>query len=101
MYRYKHRYGTLPNLYPGSVLISWHYGLNEGGLAMAFQPSRAQKRLADAMSERRADLGLSHRDVAAQTGWSTAKISRFENTQSKLEPDDVRRLAKIYTMSDA
>lgn len=68
---------------------------------MPFQPSRAQKRLADAMTERRVDLKLSHRDVHSAIGWSTAKLSRFENTLSKLEPDDVRTLAEFYQMSFA
>lgn len=68
---------------------------------MAFQPSRAQKRLADAMTERRVDLKLSHRDVHNAIGWSTAKLSRFENTLGKLEPDDVRALAELYRMSPA
>jgi transcriptional regulator with XRE-family HTH domain len=67
---------------------------------MAFQASRAQKRLADAMSELRAAQGLSHRDVATMTGWSTAKISRVENALSRLDPADARLLAQLYKVPD-
>jgi transcriptional regulator with XRE-family HTH domain len=67
---------------------------------MAFQASRAQKRLADVMSELRAAQGLSHRDVATMTGWSTAKISRIENALSRLDPADARTLAQYYQVPD-
>lgn len=68
---------------------------------MAFQASRAQKRLAEVMSELRAAQGLSHRDVSTMSGWSTAKISRIENALSRLDPADARTLAQLYKVPDS
>lgn len=70
---------------------------------MPFQASWVQAKLAKRLRDLRQENGLSGREAAAQLGdgWSQAKISRIESTETKADPLDVIKLGKLYGLPDS
>jgi transcriptional regulator with XRE-family HTH domain len=61
-------------------------------------PTVRRRRLAAELRRLRARSGKTANEVAADLGWSKAKISRYELAQSGLKPRDVERLLDVYSV---
>jgi transcriptional regulator with XRE-family HTH domain len=58
-----------------------------------------QRRLASELRRLRRRARLTGRDVATRFGWSEAKLSRIENGQARVKPDDLDGLLDLYGVS--
>jgi len=61
-------------------------------------PTVRRRRLAAELRRLRERSGKTANQVAADLGWSKAKISRYELAQSGLKPRDVERLLDVYSV---
>jgi len=61
-------------------------------------PTVRRRRLAAELRRLRERSGKTANQVAADLGWSKAKISRYELAQSGLKPRDVARLLDVYSV---
>ena len=59
-----------------------------------------QRRLADELRRLRRRARLTGKDVAAQLGWSEAKLSRIENGLARVKASDLDELMDLYDVSD-
>jgi transcriptional regulator with XRE-family HTH domain len=63
-------------------------------------PSVRGRQLARELRELRAASGLTGDQIAAELGWSSAKVSRIENARTTVTPADLRKLLGLYQVTD-
>jgi transcriptional regulator with XRE-family HTH domain len=64
-------------------------------------PSVRGRQLARELRGLRAGTGLTGEQVAAELGWSSAKVSRIETARTPITPSDLRRLLSVYEVPEA
>ena len=67
---------------------------------MAGSPSMRRRRLAAELRRLRTEAQLTVEDVAGRLQWPASKVSRIENRQVGVSPQDLRKLLDLYQAKD-
>jgi transcriptional regulator with XRE-family HTH domain len=63
-------------------------------------PTLRRRRLGGTLRKYRNDAGLSLERVAQAMGWDNSKLSRIETAKSRILPQDIEPLLKLYEVTD-